>query len=100
MMKHARLRGIRQQLHWHDKAAGSRPGPTSWTTTRGGGAGEVARRDLFELQVFAGQVEAARWSGTSAGDLRAPARGHAGGYEPAAARWRAGMRAPAAPNLW
>src|SRR6267142_5119150 len=61
MMKHARLRGIRQQLHWHEQPLyrfAARPDLMDDPAWRSGLA-EVARRGLlFELQVFAGQMAA------------------------------------------
>jgi predicted TIM-barrel fold metal-dependent hydrolase len=106
MMKHARLRGIRQQLHWHEKALyrfAARPDLTDDPAWRAGLA-EVARRGLlFELQVFAGQMEA------SARLVREFPQAtfvlmHAGMLEDRSpegwTRWRAGMRAlAAAPNV-
>lgn len=106
MMKHSRLRGIRQQLHWHEKDLyrfASRPDlmdDPAWRV----GLGEVARRGLlFELQVFAGQMMA------SARLVRAFPQAtfvlmHAGMLEDRSpdgwTRWRAGMRAlAAAPNV-
>lgn len=106
MMKHARLRGIRQQLHWHEKELyrfAARPDLMDDPAWRAGLA-EVARRGLlFELQVFAGQMEAAArlvhdfpqatFVLMHAGMLedRSP-----GGWT----RWRTGMRAlAAAPNV-
>ena len=106
MMKHARLRGIRQQLHWHDRAryrfaarADLMDDP-AWRR----GLGEVARRGLlFELQVFAGQMEA------GARLVRDFPQAtfvllHAGMLEDTSpdgwARWRAGMHGlAAAPNV-
>ena len=59
LMKHRGLRGIRQQLHWHENAAyrfASRPdlmNDGSWRR----GLREVAKRKLlFELQIFASQM--------------------------------------------
>lgn len=107
MMKHGRLRGIRQQVHWHERALyrfAARPDLVDEPAWRRG-LGEVARRGLlFELQIFADQMEAgarlvrdypqATFVLLHAGMLedRSP-----GGW----ARWRAGMRAlAAAPNVW
>lgn len=106
MMRHARLRGIRQQLHWHEKTLyrfASRPDLTDDPAWRAGLA-QVARRGLlFELQVFAGQMEA------SARLVRDFPQAtfvlmHAGMLEDRSpegwTRWRAGMRAlAAAPNV-
>ena len=106
MMKHSRLRGIRQQLHWHEKDLyrfAARPDLMDDPAWRAG-LGEVARRGLlFELQVFAGQMEA------SARLVRDFPHAtfvlmHAGMLEDRSpdgwTRWRAGMRAlAAAPNV-
>ncbi len=106
MMKHSRLRGIRQQLHWHEKDLyrfAARPDLMDDPAWRAGLA-EVARRGLvFELQVFAGQMEA------SARLVRDFPQAtfvlmHAGMLEDRSpdgwTRWRAGMRAlAAAPNV-
>jgi hypothetical protein len=106
MMKHARLRGIRQQLHWHDTrryrfaARADLMDDPAWRR----GLGEVARRGLlFELQVFAGQMEA------GARLVRDFPQAtfvllHAGMLEDTSpdgwARWRAGLRGlAAAPNV-
>jgi predicted TIM-barrel fold metal-dependent hydrolase len=106
MMKYPRLRGIRQQLHWHEKPLyrfAARPDLMDDEGWRRGLA-EVARRGLlFELQVFAGQMEA---GARLARDFpRATfVLMHAGMLQDRAAegwtRWRAGMRAlAAAPNV-
>jgi predicted TIM-barrel fold metal-dependent hydrolase len=106
MMKHARLRGIRQQLHWHEQPLyrfAARPDLMDDPAWRSGLA-EVARRGLlFELQVFAGQMDA------SARLVRDFPQAtfvlmHAGMLEDRSpdgwTRWRAGMRAlAAAPNV-
>jgi len=106
MMKHARLRGIRQQLHWHEQPLyrfAARPDLMDDPAWRSGLA-EVARRGLlFELQVFAGQMAA------SARLVRDFPQAtfvlmHAGMLEDRSpdgwTRWRAGMRAlAAAPNV-
>ncbi len=106
MMKHLRLRGIRQHLHWHEKDLYRfAPHPDlmddpAWRA----GLAEVARRGLlFELQVFAGQMEAgARLVRDFAGTTFVLM--HAGMLEDRSpdgwTRWRAGMRAlAAAPNV-
>jgi predicted TIM-barrel fold metal-dependent hydrolase len=106
MMKHSRLRGIRQQLHWHEKDLyrfAARPDLMDDPGWRAGLA-EVARRGLlFELQVFAGQMEA---SARLVRDFPQAAFVllHAGMLEDRSPdgwfRWRAGMRAlAAAPNV-
>jgi len=106
MMKHPRLRGIRQQLHWHEKPLyrfAARPDLMDDEAWRRGLA-EVTRRGLlFELQVFAGQMDA------SARLVRDCPRAtfvlmHAGMLDDRSpdgwTRWRAGMRALAvAPNV-
>ena len=106
MMKHSRLRGIRQQLHWHEKALyrfAARPDLMDDPAWRRG-LEEVARRGLlFELQVFDGQMEA---DARLARDFpRATfVLLHAGMLEDRSpegwVRWRAGLRAlAAAPNV-
>ncbi len=106
MMKHARLRGIRQQLHWHEQPLyrfAARPDLMDDAAWRAGLSEVVRRGLLFELQVFAGQMEAsarlvrdfpqATFVLLHAGMLedRSP-----GGWS----LWRAGMRAlAAAPNV-
>lgn len=106
MMQHSRLRGIRQQLHWHEKDLyrfAARPDLTDDPAWRAGLA-EVARRGLlFELQVFAGQMEASArlvrdFSGLPFVLLHA---GMLADRSPDGwTRWRAGMRAlAAAPNV-
>jgi len=99
MMKHARLRGIRQQLHWHEQPLyrfAARPDLMDDPAWRAGLSEVAGRGLLFELQVFAGQMEAsarlvrdfpqATFVLLHAGMLedRSP-----GGWS----RWRAGMRA-------
>ena len=106
MMKHARLRGIRQQLHWHEQPLyrfAARPDLMDDPAWRSGLA-EVARRGLlFELQVFAGQMAA---SARLVRDFPQAtfALMHAGMLEDRSpdgwTRWGAGMRAlAAAPNV-
>jgi predicted TIM-barrel fold metal-dependent hydrolase len=101
MTKHSRLRGIRQQLHWHEKDLyrfAARPDLMDDPVWRSGLV-EVARRGLlFELQVFAGRWRRARGSsGTSRRPpscsctracwrIPRPTPGLAGGR--ACARWR------------
>jgi predicted TIM-barrel fold metal-dependent hydrolase len=106
MMKHSRLYGIRQQLHWHEQPLyrfAARPDLMDDPAWRPGLA-EVARRGLlFELQVFAAQMDA------SARLVRDFPQAtfvlvHAGMMEDRSpdgwTRWRAGMRAlAAAPNV-
>ena len=106
MSKHPRLRGIRQQLHWHETPLyrfAARPdlmGDPAWRR----GLGEVARRGLlFELQVFAGQMAAAARLVQDFPQVTFVLL-HAGMLEDTSpdgwARWRAGMRAlAAAPNV-
>jgi predicted TIM-barrel fold metal-dependent hydrolase len=59
LMKHRGLRGIRQQLHWHENAAyrfAPRPDLMNGASWRRG-LSEVAKRKLlFELQIFASQM--------------------------------------------
>jgi predicted TIM-barrel fold metal-dependent hydrolase len=106
MMRHPRLRGIRQQLHWHEEALyrfAARPDLTEDPAWRRG-LGEVARRGLvFELQVFAPQMEGAARLVRDFPHLTFVLL-HAGMLENRTpegwTRWRAGMRAlAAAPNV-
>ena len=106
MSKHPRLRGIRQQLHWHETPLyrfAARPDLMDDPAWRRG-LGEVARRGLlFELQVFAGQMEGAARLVRDFPHVTFVLM-HAGMLEDRApegwARWRAGMRAlAAAPNV-
>src|SRR5512132_611108 len=106
MSKHPRLRGIRQQLHWHETPLyrfAARPDLMDDPAWRRG-LGEVARRGLlFELQVFAGQMADSTRLARDFPDLTLVLM-HAGMLEdrsPAGwARWRDGMRALAAcPNV-
>ena len=106
MSKHPRLRGIRQQLHWHETPLyrfAARPDLMDDPAWRRG-LGEVARRGLlFELQVFAGQLEGAARLVRDFPHVTFVLM-HAGMLEDRApegwARWRAGMRAlAAAPNV-
>jgi predicted TIM-barrel fold metal-dependent hydrolase len=100
------LRGIRQQLHWHDNPLyrfAARPDLMNDTAWRRG-LGAVGRRGLvFELQIFADQMaDGARLARDFPGLTFALM--HAGMLEdrrPAGwARWREGMRALAAcPNV-
>ena len=106
MMKHARLRGIRQQLHWHERPLyrfAARPDLMDDPAWRSGLAEVVRRGLLFELQVFAGQMDA---SARLVRDLPQASfvLMHAGMLEDRSpdgwTRWRAGMRAlAAAPNV-
>jgi predicted TIM-barrel fold metal-dependent hydrolase len=106
MVKHPRLRGIRQQLHWHETPLyrfAARPDLMDDPAWRRG-LGEVARHGLlFELQVFAGQMEAAARLVRDFPHVTFVLM-HGGMLEDRApegwARWRAGMRAlAAAPNV-
>jgi predicted TIM-barrel fold metal-dependent hydrolase len=106
MMKHPRLRGIRQQLHWHETPLyrfAARPDLMDDPPWRRG-LGEVARRGLlFELQVFAGQMAAVARLVRDFPQVTFVLM-HAGMLEDTSpdgwARWRAGMRAlAAAPNV-
>lgn len=102
MMKHARLRGIRQQLHWHEQPLyrfATRPDLMDDPAWRAGLSEVVRRGLLFELQVFTGQMEA------SARLVRDFPQAtfvllHAGMLEDRSpdgwSRWQAGMRALAA----
>ena len=106
LMRHKRLRGIRQQLHWHAQPQyrfASRPDLVADPAWRAGFAQLAPRGLLFELQVFAPQMamaaELARDFPTTTIVLE-----HAGMLEdtsPAGWRaWRAGMRLLAAcPNM-
>jgi len=106
MMKHPRLRGIRQQLHWHEHPLyrfAARPDLMDDEAWRRG-LTEVARRGLlFELQVFAGQMEAGARLARDFPQATFVLL-HAGMLEDRSpdgwTRWRAGMRAlAAAPNV-
>ena len=58
-MKHRGLRGIRQQLHWHENATyrfAARPDLMNDAVWRRGLRELAKRKLLFELQVFAGQM--------------------------------------------
>jgi predicted TIM-barrel fold metal-dependent hydrolase len=103
---HANLRGVRQQIHWHEKTLyrfAARPDLTDDPAWRRG-LGEVGKRGLvFELQVFAGQMEGAARLVRDFPDQTFVLL-HAGMLEdrtPAGfAAWRQGMRAlAAAPNV-
>jgi predicted TIM-barrel fold metal-dependent hydrolase len=106
MLAHAGLRGVRQQLHWHANPAyrfAARPDGMDDPAWRRGLA-EVAGRGLvFELQIFASQMEAGARLARDFPDLSIVLL-HAGMPEDATAdgraRWREGMRALAAlPNV-
>lgn len=102
----ANLRGIRQQLHWHEKplySFAARPDLMNDAAWRKGLA-ELAKRGLvFDLQVFASQMpDAARLAQDFPGVTFVLQ--HAGMHEDRSAdgwaRWRRGMRALAArPNV-
>jgi predicted TIM-barrel fold metal-dependent hydrolase len=106
LMKHRGLRGIRQQLHWHENAAyrfASRPdlmNDASWRR----GLGEVAKRKLlFELQIFASQMTDGARLARDFSDLEFVLL-HAGMLEDTSAAgwsiWRAGMKLlSACPNV-
>jgi predicted TIM-barrel fold metal-dependent hydrolase len=103
----ANLRGIRQQLHWHEKPLyrfAARPDLAGDAAFRGGMAELEKRGLLFELQVFAGQMaEAARLARDFPRVTFVLL--HAGMLEDRSAegwtRWREGMRALAAcPNIY
>ena len=105
-MQCANLRGIRQQLHWHEKPLyrfAARPDLMNDAAWRAG-LREVEKRGLvFELQVFASQMEdAARLAADFPGVTFVLL--HAGMLEDRSKegwqRWRAGMRRLAAqPNV-
>lgn len=97
-MRHRRLRGIRQQLHWHERQQyrfASRPDLIADPAWRAGFAQLAPRGLLFELQVFAPQMamaaELARAFPATVIVLE-----HAGMLEETSAAgwqaWRAGMR--------
>jgi predicted TIM-barrel fold metal-dependent hydrolase len=106
LMKHRGLRGIRQQLHWHENAAyrfASRPdlmNDAGWRR----GLGEVAKRKLlFELQIFARQMSDGARLARDFPDLDVVLL-HAGMPEDTSeagrSTWRAGMKLLAAcPNV-
>jgi predicted TIM-barrel fold metal-dependent hydrolase len=106
-LAHANLRGIRQQLHWHENPQyrfAPRPDVMNDPAWRAGLA-EIGKRGLaFDLQVFPSQMlDAARLAQDFPGVRFALL--HAGMLEdrsPAGwALWRDGMRALAAcPNVW
>ncbi len=103
---HRSLRGIRQQLHWHERADyrfAARPdlmNDAGWRR----GLRLVARRDLvFELQVFSGQMADAARLARDFADVTFVLQ-HAGMHEDTSeagwARWRSGMRGLAqCPNV-
>jgi predicted TIM-barrel fold metal-dependent hydrolase len=105
-MRHKRLRGIRQQVHWHEKPQyrfASRPDLVADPAWRAGFAQLAPRGLLFELQVFAPQMtvaaELARAFPATTIVLE-----HAGMLEDTSAEgwraWRTGMRLLAAcPNM-
>jgi predicted TIM-barrel fold metal-dependent hydrolase len=96
------FRGIRQQLHWHENPAfcfATRPDLMNLTNWRRGLARLAERGLIFELQVFASQMnDAARLVADFPGLTFVLA--HAGMLEDTSARgwtlWRDGMRALAA----
>lgn len=101
-----RLRGIRQQLHWHREPRyrfAARPDLVADSAWRRGIAAVARRGLLFELQVFAGQMaESARFA-RDFPDLTLVLL-HAGMLEDRSAagwaEWRSGMQALAAcPNV-
>ncbi len=106
MLQHKNLRGIRQQIHWHEKALyrfATRPDLMNDPAWRRG-LKEIEKRGLlFELQVFASQMEdstrlAREFPGLTFVLL------HAGMFEDRSANgiaaWRKGMRLLAAcPNV-
>ena len=101
-LAHANLRGIRQQLHWHEKPQyrfAARPDMMNDAAWRHGLA-ELERRDLaFDLQVFPGQMaDAARLARDFPG-VRFVLL-HAGMLEDRSTagwrQWRSGMRGLAA----
>jgi predicted TIM-barrel fold metal-dependent hydrolase len=103
---HARFRGVRQQLHWHETPLyrfAARPDVMNDAAWRAG-LREVEKRGLsFELQVFAGQMQdAARLAQEFPGVTFVLQ--HAGMLEDRSpdgwVRWRAGIRQLAAcPNV-
>lgn len=103
---HVNLRGIRQQLHWHDKPRyrfAARPDLMNDRAFRAG-MKELARRGLlFELQVFAGQMADAARLARDCPDVTFVLL-HAGMLEDRSPEgwrlWREGMRRLAAnPNV-
>jgi predicted TIM-barrel fold metal-dependent hydrolase len=100
------LRGIRQQIHWHADPAyrfAARPDWMDDPAWRRGLAEVAARGLVFELQIFASQMEAGARLARDFAQLTIVLL-HAGMPEDATAdgraRWRDGMRALAAlPNV-
>ena len=98
MGRHRGLRGIRQQLHWHDNGAyrfARQPALMNEASWRRGLRAVADRGLLFELQVFTSQMtDAARLAGAF-GDLTFVLL-HAGMLEDRSdhgwAAWREGMR--------
>lgn len=98
MRRHRGLRGIRQQLHWHDNPAyrfARQPALMNEASWRRGLRAVADRGLLFELQVFTSQMaDAARLAGAF-GDLTFVLL-HAGMLEDSSERgwaaWRDGMR--------
>jgi predicted TIM-barrel fold metal-dependent hydrolase len=98
LMACANLRGIRQQLHWHEnplRRFAARPDLMNDAAFRAGFAELGKRRLLFELQVFAGQMaDAARFARDFPGVTFVLL--HAGMLDDRSpegwARWRQGMK--------
>ncbi len=98
MTAHSTLRGIRQQLHWHERADyrfAARPDLMNDYGWRQGLRLVAKRHLIFELQVFAGQMTDAARLTRDFSDLPFVLL-HAGMLEDTSeagwARWRAGMR--------
>lgn len=98
MMVHRNLRGIRQQLHWHERPEyrfAVRPDLMNDPQWREGLLAVQKRGLLFELQVFAGQMANAAQLARDFPDLMFVLL-HAGMLDDTSdggwARWQAGMR--------
>ncbi len=98
LSRHRRLRGIRQQLHWHENATyrfARQPALMSEASWRRGLRAVADRGLLFELQVFTSQMADAAQLAGAFGDLTFVLL-HAGMLEDQSAHgwaaWREGMR--------
>jgi predicted TIM-barrel fold metal-dependent hydrolase len=107
MQTYPRLKGVRQQVHWHDNPQyrfAQRPDVIADETWRAGLAQLAPRGLLFELQIFTSQMAAGTALARAFPDTTFVLE-HAGMLEdlsePGRAAWRAGMRALAAcPNMF
>ena len=107
MQTYPRLKGVRQQVHWHDNPQyrfAQRPDVIADETWRAGLAQLAPRGLLFELQIFTSQMAAGTALARAFPDTTFVLE-HAGMLEdlsdPGRTAWRAGMRALAAcPNMF